>query len=148
MGWNGAIEDIYPVLRLCHILQINNSASVQPVDQTLTDSYLPVSLKPNCFPLTSVCLAGQLFPCPPVITPLQPKPLPAATLGMQTVQNRRICPVAQIARQFVCSFSIDNQPGQEVEWSLITSLTCGLSMSLLYNLTWPARGTKMHVNLQ
>ena len=108
MGWNRVIEenseDIYPALRPFRILQINNSASVQPVDQMLTDSYLHVSLKPNCFPLTSVCFAGQLFPCLPVITPLQPKLLPA-TLGMQTVRNRRICPVAQIAGQFVCSLN-------------------------------------------
>ena len=98
MRWNGAKEFIQ------FYNQINNSASVQPVDQMLTDSYLHVSLKPNCFPLTSVCFAGQLFPCLPVITPLQPKPLPA-TLGMQTVRNRRICPVAQIAGQFVCSLN-------------------------------------------
>ena len=87
-------------------MPINNSASLQPaqpVNQMLTDRCRSFT----CFPQT------QLFPWSTVsvITPrcnLNPfRCVDGAR--MQTVQNRRICPVAQIAAwQFVCSLNDNN----------------------------------------
>ena len=94
---------IYAVLRAGTICK----SIIAPLLNLLTKcwqidaGHLPVSLKPNCFP-------GQLFPCN--YSPLQPKPLPVVDgARMQTVQNRRICPVAQIAAwQFVCPLNDNN----------------------------------------
>ena len=79
-------------------LQINNSASVQPVDQMLTDRWRSFT----CFPKT------QLFSCSTVSVPASNYSAATKTPSgarMQTVRNRRICPVAQIGGQFVCSLN-------------------------------------------